>query len=102
MKNAVRCPFKITFNTFRTKEYLIQDPVFRPANITDSCNPKHICAMSSQGFRTSYYTSKSKNSIDLKELSGAVGMIKVDPHLPAKLLRPLLMNSVAQGDSVTS
>ena len=29
-------------------------------------------------------------------------MLKVDPHLPAKLLRPLLMNSVAQGDSVTS
>ena len=58
--------------------------------------------MSSQGFRTSCYASKSKSSIDLKELSGAVGMLKVDPHLPAKLLRPLLMNSVAQGNSITA
>ena len=40
--------------------------------------------------------------MDLKEVSGALGMLNIDPHLSATLLRPLLMNSVASEHAITA
>ena len=82
LKNTIKCPFKITFNQKRSGIYCKKHSILRPVNITDSCRYKHTCILSSQVLRTVVLSSRTQDNVDVKTLSAAIIMLKINPQLP--------------------
>ena len=88
MKSVIKCPFVIRFSILGIKKKN-KAAIFHTVNVTH-VNPNHKCTLSNISFRTATRISKSPNKIDLNALKVVIECMKVDPHLPALHLRPLL------------
>ena len=67
--------------------------IFSTCKVTKVCSI-HTCELSTRSCRTANLFSKNRKVIDMRQLSTAVGVLKLSPKLKATNLRPLLLNAV--------
>ena len=100
VKSLIKCPFVIRFSILGIKKKT-KAAIFHIVNITH-VNPRHKCTSSNVSFRTTTRTSKSTTKLDLYALKAAIECVKLDPHLPAVLLRPLLSSCLPPNIELSS
>ena len=88
IKDQVQCPFMIRFSIPGIKNKK-RPTIFYEVRITQ-VNPSHTCLLSPLSFRVDKRSSTSTKKIELNALNIVVKCLKLDPHLSAIHLRPLL------------
>ena len=101
-KNTIKCPFKIIFNQKRSGIYRKKHSILQPVNTTNSCRYTYTCILSSQALRTAVLSSRTQDNVDVKTLSAAIMMLKINLQLPVLQLRPLFTNSVVTNAPITT
>ena len=99
-RSRIDCPFLVRFSCPGIKDKSVH-PIFRQVNIT-KCNPKHSCGLSTSSYRAASRLSKSQSKFDYKALNSVVNVMKIDPHLPARHLRSLLVGCLPPETDISS
>ena len=88
VKDQVKCPFIIRFSIPGIKNKK-RPTIFYEVRITQVV-ATHTCQLSHLAFKVAKRISTSTKKIDLNALNTALKCLRLDPHLPAIHLRPLL------------
>ena len=87
--SLVRCPFEIRWSLIDHKTPHRHD-IFYKVKISRIVSTEHTCLMSHISYRHAMKTSNGHNKIDLNNMNTAVSVLKLNPSMPAQMLRPLL------------
>ena len=100
IKEQVQCPFTIRFSIPGIKNKK-RPTIFYEVNITE-VNATHKCKLSPYSFRVAKRSSTSTKKIEINALNVVVQYLKLDPHLPAIDLRPLLASCLPVDTNLTA
>ena len=87
----MQCPFELRFRLFEHKSPHRHD-VFYKVKISNIVSTKHTCMMSHISYRHALSKSTGHTKINLTSMNTAVSVLKMNPSMPAQMLRPLLKN----------
>ena len=100
LRNKLDCPFIVRFSCPGVKDKSLP-AIFRKVNIT-FCNPIHNCGLSKSSYRKASHSSKSQNKFEYKVIQSVVNVMKIDPHLPARHLRSLLVGCLSSDTDISA
>ena len=87
--SLVKCPFELRFTLWKHNSPHRHD-IFYKVKISNVMSTKHTCLMSHIGYKHALKSSSGHNKIDLNSMNTAVSILKMNPSMPAQMLRPLL------------
>ena len=87
--SLVQCPFQVKWTLVDHKKPYRHE-IFYRVKISTIVSTEHTCMMSHISFRHALKKSNGHNKIDLNIMNTAVSILKVNPSMPANMLRPLL------------
>ena len=91
----VQCPFELKWSLLEYKRPY-RNQLFYKAKVSNLISTEHICMMSHMPYRTAFKNFKGLQKLDLSTVNTAVEVLKSNPSLSTRVLRPLLKNHYQQ------
>ena len=91
--SVVKCPFEIKWSLVDHKKPYRHD-IFYRAKISSIVSTQHTCMMSHISYKHALKKTSGHSKIDLNHMNTAVSVLKMNPSMPAQMLRPLLKDSL--------
>ena len=86
-----KCPFHIKWSLIDYKKPY-RNNIFYKTKISNIISTEHTCLMSQISYRHALKSSNGHKNIDLSACNTAVDILKMNPSMPARMLRPMLKN----------
>ena len=99
--SLVQCPFLVRWSPVDRKVPYRHD-IFYKVKISTIVSLEHTCLMSHMSFRHALKTTSGHKKIDLNQMNTAVTILKMNPSMPAQMLRPLLKASLPSHTNLTA
>ena len=91
--SIVNCPFELRWSLINHKKPYRHD-IFYKVKISSVPSTQHTCMMSHISYRHALRKSSGHNKIELNLMNTAVSIFKMNPIMPAQMLRPILRDSM--------
>ena len=93
MALQVQCPFQLKWSLIDYKKPY-RNELFYKVKVSNLISTEHTCMMSHMSYRTAVKNYRGHEKLDLCTVNTAVEVLKTNPCLPTRVLRPLLKNAL--------
>ena len=89
----VQCPFELKWSLLEYNRPR-RNQIFYKAKVSNLISTEHTCMMSHMSYTHAFKSFKGLDKLDLSTVNTAVEVLKTNPSLSTRVLRPLLKNSL--------
>ena len=89
----VQCPFELKWSLLEYKRPY-RNQIFYKVKVSNLISTEHTCMMSHMSYRTAFKSFKGLQKLDLSTVNTAVEVLKSNPSLSTRVLRPLLKHAL--------